>query len=158
MAPDRDRLPLGLSARWWLAIDAVTREGLRCAGARTSHPERFRRTTPNSSASKKKFAVGVAWSETVAEAALDVSKRLVRPRMKARSSKRSTKNSATEIRSYTALRKEVLLGFQTEYVWQLLIVAEGNVSQAARLAKIDRKHLWRLIRKTGIRIERQERE
>ena len=78
--------------------------------------------------------------------------------MKARSRKRLTKIGATEIRSYTELRKEVLLGFQTEYVWQLLIAAEGNVSQAARLAKIDRKHLWRLIRKTGIRIERQERD
>jgi hypothetical protein len=25
---------------------------------------------------------------------------------------------------------------------------------AARLAKIDRKHLWRLIQRTGIRLER----
>ena len=76
--------------------------------------------------------------------------------MKARSPKRSTHSPKTEIRSYTEQRKEVLLRFQTEYVWQLLIAAGGNVSQAARLAKIDRKHLWRLIRKTKIRIERPE--
>jgi len=50
----------------------------------------------------------------------------------------------------------VLLRFQTDYVWRLLIEAKGNVSLAARTAQIDRKQLWRLIRKTGIRIQRQE--
>jgi len=50
----------------------------------------------------------------------------------------------------------VLLRFQTDYVWRLLIAAKGNVSLAARMAKIDRKQLWRLIRKTGIRIQRDE--
>ena len=76
--------------------------------------------------------------------------------MKARSRNRSTQRNIAEIRSYTEQRKEVLLRFQTEYVWQLLIAAGGNISQAARLAKIDRKHLWRLIRKTKIRIERPD--
>jgi hypothetical protein len=30
------------------------------------------------------------------------------------------------------------------------------VSLAARMAKIDRKQLWRLIRKTGIKIQRED--
>ncbi len=58
------------------------------------------------------------------------------------------------MRGYTELRKEVLLRFQTDYVWRLLIAAKGNVSLASRMAKIDRKQLWRLIRKTGIKIQR----
>ena len=77
--------------------------------------------------------------------------------MKARSSKRGkAKARSIEPRGYTELRKEVLLRFQTDYVWRLLIEAKGNVSLAARTAKIDRKQLWRLIRKTGIRIQRQD--
>jgi transcriptional regulator of acetoin/glycerol metabolism len=36
----------------------------------------------------------------------------------------------------------------------MLKAAGGNVSLAARLARIDRKHLWRLIQRTGIRLER----
>jgi len=76
--------------------------------------------------------------------------------MKARSQKRSIAGRRGEFRSYTELRKEVLLRFQTDYVWRLLIAAKGNVSLAARMAKIDRKQLWRLIRKTGIRIQRQD--
>ena len=77
--------------------------------------------------------------------------------MKGKSSKRrSVGGKASELRGYSELRKEVLLRFQTDYVWRLLIEAKGNVSLAARLAKIDRKQLWRLIRKTGIRIQRQK--
>ena len=79
--------------------------------------------------------------------------------MKGRSSKRrSVGGKASELRGYTELRKEVLLRFQTDYVWRLLIAAKGNVSLAARMAKIDRKQLWRLIRKTGIRIQREQAE
>jgi DNA-binding NtrC family response regulator len=77
--------------------------------------------------------------------------------MKAKSPKRgkaATRSAGP--RGYTELRKEVLLRFQTDYVWRLLISAKGNVSLASRMAKIDRKQLWRLIRKTGIRIQREE--
>src|SRR5258708_39135790 len=81
------------------------------------------------------------------------------PGMKGKSSKRrSVGGKASELRGYSELRKEVLLRFQTDYVWRLLIEAKGNVSLAARLAKIDRKQLWRLIRKTGIRIQRKQLE
>ena len=77
--------------------------------------------------------------------------------MKAKLPRRSTVvGRAREVRGYTELRKEILLRFQTDYVWRLLIAAKGNVSLAARMAKIDRKQLWRLIRKTGIRIQREK--
>jgi DNA-binding NtrC family response regulator len=39
-------------------------------------------------------------------------------------------------------------------VARVLKASSGNVSMAARIAKIDRKHLWRLIQRTGIRLER----
>ena len=55
---------------------------------------------------------------------------------------------------YRVLRKRVLLQFEADFVARVLKVSSGNVSMAARLAKIDRKHLWRLIQRTGIRLER----
>lgn len=53
---------------------------------------------------------------------------------------------------YRELRKQVLSDFEADYVWNLLLVAQGNISQAARIARIDRKHLWRLIQRNGIKI------
>jgi DNA-binding NtrC family response regulator len=58
---------------------------------------------------------------------------------------------------YRDLRKRVLLRFETDFVARMLKAAGGNVSLAARLAKIDRKHLWRLIQRTGIRLDRFDR-
>ena len=55
---------------------------------------------------------------------------------------------------YRVLRKRVLLQFEADFVARVLKAASGNVSMAARMAKIDRKHLWRLIQRTGIRLER----
>jgi two-component system response regulator GlrR len=57
---------------------------------------------------------------------------------------------------YRELRRRVLLRFEADFVSRILKAAGGNVSMAARLAKIDRKHLWRLIQRTGIRLERLE--
>ena len=48
----------------------------------------------------------------------------------------------------------MLLRFESDFVARVLKAAGGNVSLAARLAKIDRKHLWRLIQRTGIKLER----
>jgi DNA-binding NtrC family response regulator len=56
--------------------------------------------------------------------------------------------------SFRELRKRVLQRFERDFVARVLATAGGNVSMAARLAKIDRKHLWRLIQRTGIRLER----
>ena len=55
---------------------------------------------------------------------------------------------------YRELRKRVLLRFESDFVARVLKAAGGNVSLAARLAKIDRKHLWRLIQRTGIKLDR----
>ena len=55
---------------------------------------------------------------------------------------------------YRVLRKRVLLQFEADFVTRVLKASSGNVSMAARLAKIDRKHLWRLIQRTGIRLDR----
>jgi len=41
--------------------------------------------------------------------------------------------------------------FETEYVSKLLRAAENNVSLAANMAGIDRKHFWRLMKRTGVR-------
>jgi DNA-binding NtrC family response regulator len=56
--------------------------------------------------------------------------------------------------SFRELRKRVLQRFERDFVARVLATAGGNVSMAARMAKIDRKHLWRLIQRTGIRLER----
>jgi two-component system response regulator GlrR len=57
---------------------------------------------------------------------------------------------------YRELRKRVLLRFESDFVARILKAAGGNVSMAARLAKIDRKHLWRLIQRTGMKLDRLE--
>jgi len=52
---------------------------------------------------------------------------------------------------YRDLRRDVLLRFDTQYISELLAAARNNVSLAARMARIDRKHLWRLIQRTRVR-------
>ncbi len=47
----------------------------------------------------------------------------------------------------------MLRQFEIDYVWRLLKATRGNISEAARTAKIDRKHLWRIMRRAGIRVE-----
>jgi transcriptional regulator of acetoin/glycerol metabolism len=53
--------------------------------------------------------------------------------------------------AYRELRNRTLREFEKEYVLAALRAASGNVSMAARIAGIDRKHLWRLLRRTGVR-------
>jgi DNA-binding NtrC family response regulator len=62
------------------------------------------------------------------------------------------KSHAKTIR-FADARRRVLRDFETDYVIGVLRRARGNVSEAARLARIDRKHLWRLMRRNGIRVE-----
>jgi DNA-binding NtrC family response regulator len=58
-----------------------------------------------------------------------------------------------DVVGYRELRKRVLANFESDYVWNVLIAAQGNISRAARLAQIDRKHFWRLIQRNGIRVK-----
>jgi len=48
----------------------------------------------------------------------------------------------------------LLRTFERAYVGELLKMAGGNISEAARLGQVDRKHLWRILQRTGIRVER----
>jgi DNA-binding NtrC family response regulator len=73
--------------------------------------------------------------------------------MKPKTRKQSLTSSRSPLRSYKELRKEVLRRFEVDYVWRLLKSTRGNISEAARTAKIDRKHLWRIMRRAGIRVE-----
>ena len=53
-----------------------------------------------------------------------------------------------KIEPYRLVRKRVLLKFERAYVRKVLLKACGNVSLAARLAEVDRKHFWRIMRRT----------
>jgi hypothetical protein len=56
-----------------------------------------------------------------------------------------------ELQGYRQIRKQVLRHFETDYLNAALQAASGSISAAARIARIDRKHLWRLIQRTGVR-------
>ncbi len=61
------------------------------------------------------------------------------------------KTTRSEHRDFRKLRNEMLMRFETEFVSTTLRAANGNISEAARLARIDRKHFWRLMQRTGVR-------
>ena len=48
-------------------------------------------------------------------------------------------------------KKRIVADFEREYVRRSLERAEGNVSEAARLAGLDRKSFWLLARRNGLR-------
>jgi DNA-binding NtrC family response regulator len=54
-------------------------------------------------------------------------------------------------KSYGETRKEFVDSFEAEYVAWLLACHGGNLSAAAREARVDRKHLSDLRKKHGIR-------
>ena len=57
-------------------------------------------------------------------------------------------------KSYREVRMEFEADFERRYVSWLLDRHAGNISAAAREAKMDRKHLYDLARKHGLRGER----
>jgi DNA-binding NtrC family response regulator len=57
-------------------------------------------------------------------------------------------------RSYKEARAELLQRFEAQYLQQLLALTKGNVSAAARHAKMDRSHLIELLQRHGLRGER----
>jgi hypothetical protein len=63
---------------------------------------------------------------------------------------RTRRNTApSAVRPFRERRKELLERFETDYVTATLGATGGNLSKAARLARIDRKHFWRLVQRTG---------
>ena len=52
-------------------------------------------------------------------------------------------------RPYHEAKADLLSHFDTEYVKDLLVRAAGNLSQAARLAGVERRHLYRLLERIG---------
>jgi DNA-binding NtrC family response regulator len=54
-------------------------------------------------------------------------------------------------RTYKDARAEVLTNFERHYLEQLLVVTKGNVSAAARHAKMDRSHLIELLQRHHLR-------
>ncbi len=61
---------------------------------------------------------------------------------------------ATEIpppRPYGDARRDAILAFEARYLTDLVRLAGGNASHAARIAQMDRPHLLRLLRKHQLR-------
>jgi DNA-binding NtrC family response regulator len=56
----------------------------------------------------------------------------------------------TMTRPFKDLKQEVVAKFEAEYVAQLLMRSHGNVAAAARLARIDRMYLYKLMEKHGL--------
>ena len=53
--------------------------------------------------------------------------------------------------SFKEEKKRVVVDFEREYVKRVLEKADGNMSEAARLAGIDRKNFWVLVRRHGLK-------
>ncbi|MDP3152021.1 MAG: sigma 54-dependent Fis family transcriptional regulator [Archangium sp.] len=58
-------------------------------------------------------------------------------------------------RTYKDARAELLHRFEGQYLSKLMTVTKGNVSAAARHAKMDRSHLIELLQRHGLRNERE---
>ena len=58
-------------------------------------------------------------------------------------------------RTYKDARAELLHRFEAQYLEKLMAVTKGNVSAAARHAKMDRSHLIELLQRHGLRSERE---
>jgi DNA-binding NtrC family response regulator len=52
--------------------------------------------------------------------------------------------------SYHAARDRLLARFERQYLEQLVALAEGNMSRAARIAGVDRTTLYRLMERQGL--------
>lgn len=57
---------------------------------------------------------------------------------------------ADKVPAFHAAKREAVDVFEKAYFEQLLAVADGNMSEAARLAGIDRTTLYRLMERHGL--------
>ncbi len=62
-------------------------------------------------------------------------------------------NGSEPIASYTKIKKRWLEQFEKEYLVSTLVKYRGNVSAAARSARLDRSNFLRLLRKYGLQAE-----
>jgi hypothetical protein len=60
---------------------------------------------------------------------------------------------AATLASYTLMKKKWIESFEVDYLSQLLNHHSGNVSAAARAARLDRSNFLRLLRKYGLKAE-----
>ncbi|MCA9592233.1 MAG: sigma 54-interacting transcriptional regulator [Myxococcales bacterium] len=65
-------------------------------------------------------------------------------------SKRDTDVVARADRPFQEAKSELILRFERDYLKDLLLRAGDNVSQAARISGIERKHLYRLLERAGM--------
>ena len=59
--------------------------------------------------------------------------------------------SSAEVVPYKRARADAIDQFERSYLSTLVDSCGGNVSEAARQAKMDRAYLWTLLRKHGLR-------
>ncbi|HMR81076.1 MAG TPA: helix-turn-helix domain-containing protein, partial [Polyangiaceae bacterium] len=64
--------------------------------------------------------------------------------------KRDTEWVARADRPFQEAKAELVARFEHDYLKDLLLRAGDNVSQAARISGIERKHLYRLLERAGL--------
>lgn len=65
--------------------------------------------------------------------------------------KKDTEWVARADRPFSEAKAELIARFEKDYLKDLLVRAGDNVSQAARISGVDRKHLYRLLEQAGLR-------
>ena len=64
--------------------------------------------------------------------------------------RRDTEWVARADRPFSEAKAELVARFERDYLKDLLLRAGNNISQAARISGIDRKHLYRLLESAGL--------
>lgn len=89
------------------------------------------------------------WPENIRELRRTLARRVV-TRVDRPGAERASEAAIGTDLPYKVARGQLLEAFEREYTRAILARAEGNISQAARVAGIDRVYLHRLIRKYGL--------